>query len=69
MIDGSPVDTWHHKKRPIEDFALIAIGWPTMFAIEGITRSSDRHRTVAIVRDFWKRVESSGASDLHHADA
>ena len=54
MIDGSPLDTWHHKKLPI-----------------GINRRLcvDRDRTVAIARDFWKRVESSGASDRHHADA
>ena len=33
-----------------------------------IIRSSDHHRTAAIVRDLSTHVESPGASDLHRAD-
>ena len=59
-------DTWQRKEP------WIVIGRPQTFAIGGTKRSSDRHQTVAIVRDLgnaWsllvRLISITRTADLH----
>ena len=59
-------DTWQSEE------AWIVIGRPQTFAIGGTTRSSDRHRTVAIVGDLGnarsllvRPISITRTADLH----